>query len=80
MPRAGASKSGDQEPAEFGTELYAVQMQLDNGVQRSLRIKLPGPEATEYHAVAGEYPYVFTLNKSSFDNAVLQAREELLDN
>lgn len=62
----------------FGTELYAIQLLLDNGVQKTLRLKLPGEEATNFHAVASDYAYLFTLDKSVFENSVLKSREELL--
>ncbi|MDR8392822.1 DUF4340 domain-containing protein [Aliifodinibius sp. S!AR15-10] len=67
-------------PSSFGTELYAIQLQLEDGTQKTLRLKLPGEEASSYHAVAGDYPYTFTLSKASFGNSVLKARGELLTN
>lgn len=69
----------DSPPSDFGTELYAIQMQLDNGMQKTLRLKLPEQEEpSDYQAVAGDYPYTFTLSKRSFDNSVLQPRTDLL--
>lgn len=63
---------------QFGSELYAIQVRLDNGVQKTLRIKPAGDDANEYQAVATDYPYLFTLNRSSFENSVLKSRNELL--
>lgn len=68
----------DQSPDRFGAELYAIQVRLDNGTQKTLRLKLPAEDADNYQAVANEYPYTFTLSKTAFDNSVLQPRQKLL--
>ena len=62
----------------FGPELYAIQVRLSNGAQKTVRLRLPEPEASQYHAVASEFPYVFTIGKSSWDNSVLKSRDGLL--
>jgi len=61
----------------FGSELYAIQVRLDNGVQKTLRLKPAGDASNEYRAVATDFPYLFTVNRSSFDSAVLRSRKEL---
>lgn len=63
----------------FGNELYAIQIRLQNGVQKTLRLKAPTRDNTRFHATATDFPFVFTLNKSSFENSVLQSRASLLD-
>ncbi|MDX1618870.1 MAG: DUF4340 domain-containing protein [Balneolaceae bacterium] len=63
---------------QFGSELYAIRLQLDNGVRKELRLKPAGDDATVFQAAATDYPYLFTLNKSTFENAVLKGRSELL--
>lgn len=65
-------------PEDFGNERYAIQLQLNNGEQKTLRLKFPSDEASSYQAVANDYPYTFTLNKSSFDSSVLRSRSNLL--
>jgi hypothetical protein len=67
-----------ESPDDFGNELFAIQIQLSNGVQRTLRLKIDPDNDSRYQAVANEYPYVFTLSKSSFDNSVLKGRASLL--
>lgn len=63
----------------FGNELYAIQLQIEGDGQKTLRLKLPEGESANFQAVASDYPYVFTLNKSSFENSVLKPRQELLE-
>jgi hypothetical protein len=63
---------------DFKNETFAVRLQLDNGTQKTLRLKLPADDGNSFQAVASDYPYVFSLNKSSFENAVLKSRKELL--
>ncbi|MFH5882794.1 DUF4340 domain-containing protein [Halalkalibaculum sp. DA3122] len=70
----------DQAPDQFGNERYAIQVQLQNGSRKTLRLKSLDGEPSSYQAVATDFPYTFTLNKSSFDNSVLRAREDLLEN
>lgn len=66
-------------PEDFGQEQYAIQIQLSNGVQQTLRIRPDAEDDTRYRAVAGDYPYVFTLNKNTWDNSVLRSRTQLLN-
>jgi hypothetical protein len=65
-------------PSDFGKEVYAMQVQLSNGVQRTLRIKPDPDQKSTYQAVASDFPYVFTLNKNSIDNSVLKGRKAML--
>ncbi|MGM0587850.1 MAG: DUF4340 domain-containing protein [Bacteroidota bacterium] len=70
----------DSTPEKFGQEIYAIQVQLSNGMQRTVRVQ-PDPENdNQYRAVANQYPYVFTVSKSSWDNTVLVGRQSLLEN
>lgn len=62
----------------FGDGLYSIVLQLDDGTQKKLRLKLPSSEKSHFYAAADGYPYVFTLDRSSFKNAVLKGRSELL--
>lgn len=63
---------------DFGEERYAVQVRMEEGSQRTLRLRLPSEEATEFHSAAGGYPYLFTLNRNTFLREVLRARPELV--
>jgi len=61
----------------FGSDLYAIHIQLDNGGQKKLRIK-PSENKAEFAVVATDYPYVFTVNKAAWNDVVLNPRRELL--
>lgn len=63
----------------FGTERYAIQFQLREGGQKTIRFKPDDHDDTRYITVATDFPYVFTLNRSSWENGVLKSREELLE-
>lgn len=63
---------------DFGTEQYAIQLQLKSGEQHRLRIKSMPSDSTHYLGVAKGFPYVFKLNKSSWDRSVLKSRGDLL--
>jgi len=64
---------------QFSDPFYTITLHLDNGVQKSVRFKLTGDEkATRYLVTATDYPYVFTVNKSTYDNTLVGSREELL--
>lgn len=62
----------------FGTERYAIQLQLEDGPQRTIRLKPDDHDDSRFITVASDFPYVFTLNRSSWGSTVLKAREELL--
>jgi len=63
----------------FKDPIYTIKLHLDSGVQKSIRLKPePAEDSNFYIATATDYPYVFKLNKSTFDNAVLYGREQLL--
>jgi hypothetical protein len=62
----------------FGTEQYALDLQLSGGEQHRLRFKILPSDSTDYVGVAEGFPYVFTLNKNSWDRSVLKSRNELL--
>lgn len=63
----------------FGTEQYAIQFQLKEGAGKTIRLKPDDRDDTRFVAVATGYPYVFTLNRSNWENSVLKSREELLE-
>lgn len=64
--------------SSFGTELYAIQFREDNGQQRTIRLRPVDDDESRYIAVATDFPYVFTLNRSTWDNSVFKSRDELL--
>lgn len=65
-------------PDDFGEERFAVQVRLEDGSQRTLRLRPPSEGAAEFHAVASDYPYLFTLNRDTFLREVLRPRSALL--
>jgi hypothetical protein len=62
----------------FGNQLYTIQLHLKNGSQRTLRLKPIERDSTAFETAASDYPYIFTLNKSTWKNIVLKARDDLL--
>lgn len=64
----------------FGKELYAVQMQLNNGTQKTLRFRKAAGDDNHYQVVASDYPYVFTVSKYTWDQSVFKPRQKLLKN
>jgi len=62
----------------FGREQYAIQLQLKSGEQHRLRLKSSPTDSTNYIGVAQGFPYVFKLNKSTWDRSVLKSRSDLL--
>jgi hypothetical protein len=64
--------------SNFGEKLYAVQLHMSNGSQKTLRLKPFAGDTTAFEATASGYPYVFTLSKATWKNTVLKARKELL--
>jgi hypothetical protein len=67
----------DSSPDNFGQEQFAIQIQLANGMQHTLRLRPDADQDNRYRAVASDYPYVFTLNKNSWNNSVLRSRDQL---
>lgn len=65
------------EKQDFGREQFAVQLQLENGEQRKLRFKEDPEDTNRYQVVAGDYPYVFTLTKRTWQEQVFKSRSEL---
>jgi hypothetical protein len=65
--------------SDFGTERYAIQLRLENGSDRLIKLKPDERDDTYYVATATDFPYVFKVYKSSWENSVLQSKEELLD-
>lgn len=64
----------------FGTETYALQIELSNGQKHRLRLKESPSDTTEYIGVSPDYPYVFSFRKNVWDENVLKSRGELLKN
>lgn len=64
--------------SDFGTELYAIQLHMNNGTRETLRLKPLGKDDTKFMAAASDFPYIFTLSKASWKSAVLKPRKELL--
>lgn len=64
--------------SNFGTALYTIRLHMDNGIQKTLRLKPSDKDDTRFVAVASDYPYVFTLSQSSWKSSVLKPRRELL--
>lgn len=64
--------------SDFGTETYAIQLRVEDGKQRTIRLRPAASDDSHYIAVANSFPYTFTLNQSSWNNSVLKPRKELL--
>ncbi|MDX1671270.1 MAG: DUF4340 domain-containing protein [Balneolaceae bacterium] len=64
----------------FGEGLYRIQLHLKSGEQKMLRIRPGAGEDDPFFAVASDFPYVFTLNRSNMENTLLKSRRELLQN
>lgn len=64
--------------SNFGKELYGVQLHLEDGSQRTIKLKVDDQDDSNFIATATGFPYVFSLNKSSWMNSVLKPRSELL--
>lgn len=63
---------------DFGTEQYAIQLQLKSGEQHRLRLKTIPADTNSYIGVAQGFPYVFKLNKGSWNSSILKSRSDLL--
>lgn len=62
-------------PDSFGDATYRVTVHLDTGAKRELYLK---DSETDFIAKASDYPYTFTLNKSSFTSSTLKTKNDLL--
>ncbi len=63
----------------FGTEKYALQIELSSGERRRLRLKESPSDASVYLGTHTDFPYVFTVDKNTWDDFVLKPREEFLE-
>lgn len=63
---------------QFGSERFAVHLQLENGMQKRIRLKPDGRNNKRYLAVTPDFPYVFTLNRRNWDDTVFKPRSGLL--
>jgi len=65
---------------EIKNPLYLLNIHLNNGDIRSLYIAPLEDEDNEsnYQVSASDYPYIFTVNKSSWDSSVLQGKNALI--
>lgn len=66
--------------ANFGTEKYALQLETSGGQSHRLRLKESAADSTVYLGVTPDFPYVFTVQKDSWNSTVLKPRSELLKN
>lgn len=66
-------------PDTFGEARYTLRLHFDGGAQRVLRLR-PSDEEAEagYYATASDYPYVFEVRRSTWDDRVLKSRADLL--
>jgi len=68
----------DQTPDAFGDPLYTLRLGMENGAQRVLRLRPAEDDDNAYWTVASDYPYVFTVRASTWDQRVLNGRSALL--
>jgi hypothetical protein len=69
----------DTSPDDFGEAPYRVRVRTADGSRHTLRLR-PTSGGNEYVAVADAFPYVVTLDKTEWDDSVLQGRTALLQN
>lgn len=62
----------------FGEPLYTLRLQLTNGDQKNIELRPNPNNNNEYIGRTDDFPYIFTLDKNSWDNQVLKPRRELL--
>jgi hypothetical protein len=79
LDRVNASDFADSVSTDaFGTEKYALQIELSGGERRRLRLKDTPADSTVYLGAHPDFPYVFTLQKNTWDDYALKSRDELL--
>lgn len=78
-PRASGFADG-LEKESFGNEEYAVQVEMSGGEHHRLRLKESPADTTKYIGVSPDSPYVFSFQKSTWNDNVLKARSEFLKN
>lgn len=64
-------------PDNFGTTQYTLRLQLNDGSQRRIRLR-PAASGDAYAAAVDGFPYVVHLQKSQWDQNVLQGRSAFL--
>lgn len=80
LDRVNASGFADSLSTDaFGTEKYALQIELSGGERRRLRLKETPADSTVYLGTHPDFPYVFSLSKNTWDDYVLKSRDELLE-
>ena len=62
----------------FGEALYTLHIRTEAGSEHTLQLKPSSEDDNRYEVTASNYPYVFTVLKSTWDSSVLRSREELL--
>ncbi|HKJ45052.1 MAG TPA: DUF4340 domain-containing protein [Balneolales bacterium] len=67
-------------PSDFGTPLYQIDLQMDNGTSNTLKIKPDKKDKNMYILTASNYPYVFTKNKSTIKDQILKRKQDLIMN
>ncbi len=64
--------------SDFGEEKYLINIAMDTGEQRNIRLA-PLPEDTaRFQATADGFPYIFNLQRNRFKNTVMRPKRELL--
>lgn len=76
-PQANGFAKG-QSVENFGTEKFAINLTLSGGDQYRMQLKESPSDSSVYLGTADEFPYVFTVRKSAWDDYVLKSRNELL--
>lgn len=62
----------------FGNEKFAIQIQLEGGQRHRLQLKESPAKSGVYLGTSESFPYVFTVQKSTWDSNVLKSRKEFL--
>ncbi|HLR31923.1 MAG TPA: DUF4340 domain-containing protein [Fodinibius sp.] len=63
----------------FGAEKYTLRVTLAGGEQHQLRLIESETDTTVYLASNPDFPYVFSMEKNTWDEQVLKSRSELLN-
>ena len=64
----------NRDVTSFGEAPYSVKVSLDNGTTTSVRLYPNPDDKSNLLATATDFPYVFTLNKSTWKNSVFKDR------
>lgn len=64
----------NKDVTSFGEAPYSVKVTLDNGSTKSVRLYPNPDDKSKFIATAADFPYVFTLNKSTWKSSVFKDR------